>query len=381
MNIHGLLCPNDVKPETGTETTTPVTEEGAGILLDMQCMQPRGRFNVEIGKTSLTLRGKTGVACALWTNVQEVICIPKPDAPANAKESEVALVMIVSFKDPVSFGKGSVTTVCIQAESKASITVHSQAKEYVGVPSDVLTRLITAAIGRAVSRSSKNIYVGPDNKTSVACYHGTNQGSLCPLKEGLLFLKPVKFIPKDSIEAVTAGRGGSAVTRYVDLIVEVESNTSDSKGKSAAKSKSEEFTNIDRGFLPALQRYVEEYLTPKTKPEKGAESVPAKEKGNTLATGAIDSDSDGEGDSDFDPSSSEGEDGESSSSDEDSNASPGTAEGGSSSKGGAQAQENEESEEEKLSGDDEVCAGARERDEETEDEEDISQGESKRQKL
>lgn len=34
------------------------------------------------------------------------------------------------------------------------------------------------------------------------CYHGVNEGSLFPLKQGLLFLKPALFLPRSHIEEV-----------------------------------------------------------------------------------------------------------------------------------------------------------------------------------
>lgn len=37
------------------------------------------------------------------------------------------------------------------------------------------------------------------------CYHGVNEGSLFPLKQGLLFMKPALFLPRSNIEEVLAG--------------------------------------------------------------------------------------------------------------------------------------------------------------------------------
>ena len=36
----------------------------------------------------------------------------------------------------------------------------------------------------------------------VKCYHGVNEGSLFPLKQGLLFMKPALFLPRSHIEEV-----------------------------------------------------------------------------------------------------------------------------------------------------------------------------------
>lgn len=36
----------------------------------------------------------------------------------------------------------------------------------------------------------------------VKCYHGVNEGSLFPLRQGLFFMKPALFLPKGDIEQV-----------------------------------------------------------------------------------------------------------------------------------------------------------------------------------
>ncbi|CAN0145774.1 unnamed protein product [Ectocarpus sp. 8 AP-2014] len=87
----------------------------------------------------------------------------------------------------------------------------------------------------------------------VKCYHGVNEGSLFPLNQGLLFMKPGLFLPRSEIQEVVCGRGGSATTRYVDLVVGLEAEDDD--GEPVAKQQ-HEFSNIDRDALPSLQACV-----------------------------------------------------------------------------------------------------------------------------
>lgn len=55
--------------------------------------------------------------------------------------------------------------------------------------------------------------------TFIRCYWGTSEGCLFPLSSGILFMKPVMFVPTDDVVGITAGRGGAAQTRYIDLKV------------------------------------------------------------------------------------------------------------------------------------------------------------------
>jgi hypothetical protein len=51
----------------------------------------------------------------------------------------------------------------------------------------------------------------------------------------MLFYKPVKFIKRADILSVTAGRGGCAQTRYIDLHVEVNAAATDTTSKNTTK--------------------------------------------------------------------------------------------------------------------------------------------------
>ena len=59
-------------------------------------------------------------------------------------------------------------------------------------------------------------------KCFLRCYNGLQEGALYPLRCGIVFVKPLVFIPNEEIASLTAGRGGgSGNTRYVDLKVVV----------------------------------------------------------------------------------------------------------------------------------------------------------------
>jgi hypothetical protein len=57
-------------------------------------------------------------------------------------------------------------------------------------------------------------------KEYLRCYKGIQEGAIYPLENGVVFVKPLLFLPAEEISSLTAGRGGGAGnTRYVDLKV------------------------------------------------------------------------------------------------------------------------------------------------------------------
>jgi hypothetical protein len=104
--------------------------------------------------------------------------------------------------------------------------------------------LLKDCVPHKISKPSPKVFITTKSEPFLRCYNGLQEGSLYLLGSGILFLKPVVFIPVDKIASVGAGRGGSATTRYVDLKVITDMD------------KEYEFSNIDRDELMSIQGYV-----------------------------------------------------------------------------------------------------------------------------
>ena len=85
--------------------------------------------------------------------------------------------------------------------------------------STVLQDLVRTCIGRKLCRPSARVFLTSKGDPFLRCYKGIQEGSLYLLSEGILFLKPIVFIAIEDIASLSAGRGGSAQTRYIDLQV------------------------------------------------------------------------------------------------------------------------------------------------------------------
>ena len=119
----------------------------------------------------------------------------------------------------------------------------------------------------------------------MTCYHGVNDGVLYPLREGLLFFKPPRFIPRNELHSISCGRGGGgggSSSRYVDMNVTLNSSngSDDDSGGSGKKSNSNsnstttaEFTNIQREENPGLNAYIHNVLIPAMKQDAEEEAT------------------------------------------------------------------------------------------------------------
>jgi hypothetical protein len=135
------------------------------------------------------------------------------------------------------------------------------------IESKVVCDTLHKTYGIKLQQPDPRLFRSATQKPFVRCYKGTQEGALYPLKCGLIFAKPLLFLTIDEIAALTAGRGGSGNTRFVDLKVKLQLLENKphfspslyhffhSFQIETTDDKTVEFGNIEREELGALQVY------------------------------------------------------------------------------------------------------------------------------
>jgi hypothetical protein len=137
----------------------------------------------------------------------------------------------------------------------------------------------------------------------VNCYLGVNDGVLYPLKEGLLFYKPPRFLPRSDLHSIACGRGGGDSSRYVDMVVQCNSSENDHNNNSNEKEEEEEqqetveFTNINREENIVLNSYIHDVLVPAMTDDAHRASATTKEAKESSTEKNSNSDDDDDDDS------------------------------------------------------------------------------------
>lgn len=289
------------------------TNDWGAILLqvdDLQLIEPRGRFKTKFYGDRLTLEGKQGSAIILGDNLAYMALLPS--ITSSKKEGED--VFVVVLKEGVMFGGKELQRLVVNLSRTTQRTmVDKQGVEEVGIESNIVSHAFRSLGQVVIDRPNPRLFCSMlQQKPFVRCHRGTQEGAIYPMLGGIIFLKPLVFLPVDSIASITAGRGGgSGNTRYVDLKVEM------------ADDKVHEFVNIDREELPSLQGYVKAYLEVRNRNKAAATA-----NSSTDRLGDEDEDDDDEDDEDYDPGKPESE--SESSDDEDEEGEPAQERSGSS---------------------------------------------------
>jgi hypothetical protein len=143
----------------------PVLAEMLATLPAVQCIQPRGRFDLALSKDSFMLQGKAGTFTVAWSQVQHVICLAKPDIGSATVTAATPHVIVLVLHEPQPYLKSTLTTVCFQADGKGEQTVQWGQEAMKGKPYEVLCQVLCAAAKKKQPvRESKMVFAPPSGK-------------------------------------------------------------------------------------------------------------------------------------------------------------------------------------------------------------------------
>lgn len=229
LSLTSSLVTSEINQQTSAEESAKLDsalQSNKNLLLklnDVQGLEPRGRFNLSLtsstsssssSTSSLILEGKTFSAVINIENISCLIVVPNH---SSAKKDGEKCVLIV-LKEPTLFSGKPVKNFLLNLlceRSKQQISIGYEKSEvdlFLDQIKENFSNLKIFTTDPLIFTSSLQ------NKSFIRCYKGTQEGALYPLSCGILFLKPVLFIPIEEISSLNAGRG-SGSTRFVDLYV------------------------------------------------------------------------------------------------------------------------------------------------------------------
>lgn len=184
---------------------------------NVQCFEPRGRFNLKVTSTNILLEGKQFSVLIPIQNVQQIVALPSFTSAKKEGEDYLALTL----DEPVKVNTKESTNILLNLSRVTNPSTRSPVGDCDLTESDVVMMAIQDATGVHITRPQANLFSTlRDQKPYLKCYRGTQEGAIYPIASGIVFVKPLLFISADEIASIGAGRGGgSGNTRYVDLNV------------------------------------------------------------------------------------------------------------------------------------------------------------------
>lgn len=190
------------------------------ILLEMsnvQCFEPRGRFDLKVTSSHILLQGKQFSVMVPTESVEEIICLPSSTSAKKEGEDLLAFKLL----EPVKINNKDSKQLLLNLMRTVNPTTTSHGDDNNLNESAAVILAVQEATGCHVQRPQTSLFATcRDQKPYLKCYRGTQEGAIYPLQCGVVFIKPLLIIFADEIASLSAGRGGGAGnTRYVDLLV------------------------------------------------------------------------------------------------------------------------------------------------------------------
>ncbi|CCD24624.1 FACT complex subunit POB3 NDAI_0D03100 [Naumovozyma dairenensis CBS 421] len=192
---------------------------------------PRGRYDIDIYKNSIRLRGKTYEYKLQHRQIQRIVSLPKAD--------DIHHLIVLAIEPPLRQGQTTYPFLVLQfqKDEETEVQLNLEDDDYEANYKDKLKKSYDAKTHVVISHVLKGLtdrrvivpgsYTSKFDQCAVSCSYKANEGYLYPLDNAFFFLtKPTLYIPFSDVSSVNISRAGQSSTssRTFDLEVVLRLN-------------------------------------------------------------------------------------------------------------------------------------------------------------
>ncbi|KAK3580815.1 hypothetical protein CHS0354_025160 [Potamilus streckersoni] len=205
------------------------TGDAITIFNEVQCLTPRGRYDIKMYPTFLQLHGKTFDYKIPYTTVLRLFLLPHKDGRQ--------IFFVVSLDPPIKQGQTRYHFLILLFSKDDEITMElglseddlqkkyegKLEKEMSGPEYEVVSRIFKSVTNRKITVPGS--FKGNSGTPAISCSYRAATGLLYPLERGFIFVhKPPVHIRFDEISTVNFARSAGS-TRSFDFDVETKTGT------------------------------------------------------------------------------------------------------------------------------------------------------------
>lgn len=226
-----------------------VSGDAIAIFRELQCLTPRGRYDIKVFQTFFQLHGKTFDYKIPMSTVLRLFLLPHKDTRQ--------MFFVVSLDPPIKQGQTRyhylVLLFGIEEETTVELPFTEEelkdkyegkiTKELSGPTYEVLAKIMKVIINRRVTGPGD--FLGHHKTPAIACSYKAAAGYLYPLDKGFIYVhKPPVHIRFEEIASVNFARGGASSTKSFDFEIELKLGSVHT------------FSSIEKGEYDKLFNYI-----------------------------------------------------------------------------------------------------------------------------
>ncbi|KAK3535989.1 hypothetical protein QTP70_023737 [Hemibagrus guttatus] len=231
-----------VPPSTGDDGTDPVevfaqnvlsqadviqaTGDAVCIFKELQCLTPRGRYDIRIYPTFLHLHGKTFDYKIPYTTVLRLFLLPHKDQrqmffvisldpPIKQGQTRYHFLILLFSKDEDVNLTLSMSEEEVERRFEGKLNKHMSGSLY-----EMVSRVMKALVNRKITVPGN--FQGHSGAQCITCSYKATSGLLYPLERGFIYVhKPPVHLRFEEISCVNFARG-TTTTRSFDFEIETK---------------------------------------------------------------------------------------------------------------------------------------------------------------
>ncbi|GAX76261.1 hypothetical protein CEUSTIGMA_g3705.t1 [Chlamydomonas eustigma] len=217
-----------------TDIGAASTDDSVCVFGDVAILNPRGRFEVELHLSFLSLVGQAQDFKIRYTSIQRLFVLPKSNSPHT--------LVVISLDPPIRKGQTFYTHVLCQFPSEAEETIELDItpeqlvaknekcggkleNSLSGPVCDVFARVLRGLSGAKISKPGT--FRSASGDTAIRCSYKADDGHLYPLERAFFYVqKPPMLLPFEDVESVEFARQGGGVvsSRTFDLVIKMKTS-------------------------------------------------------------------------------------------------------------------------------------------------------------
>ncbi|KAM3913026.1 FACT complex subunit SSRP1 isoform 2-T2 [Leptodactylus fuscus] len=202
------------------------TGDAVCIFRELQCLTPRGRYDIRIYPTFLHLHGKTFDYKIPYTTVLRLFLLPHKD--------QRQMFFVISLDPPIKQGQTryhflillfskdeDITLTLNMSEEEVEKRFEGKLKKNMsGCLYEMVSRVMKALVNRKITVPGN--FQGHSGAQCITCSYKASSGLLYPLERGFIYVhKPPVHVRFDEVNCVNFARG-TTTTRSFDFEIETK---------------------------------------------------------------------------------------------------------------------------------------------------------------
>ncbi|XP_077434990.1 FACT complex subunit SSRP1a [Vanacampus margaritifer] len=247
------------------------TGDAVCIFKELQCLTPRGRYDIRIYPTFLHLHGKTFDYKIPYTTVLRLFLLPHKD--------QRQMFFVISLDPPIKQGQTRYHFLILLFSKEENITLSLNmseddverrfegklSKNMSGSLYELVSRVMKALVNRKITVPGN--FQGHSGAQCITCSYKATSGLLYPLERGFIYVhKPPVHLRFEEISCVNFARG-TTTTRSFDFEIETKQGNQytfssierEEYGKLFDFVNAKKLNIKNRGFKEGMKGKIDEY--------------------------------------------------------------------------------------------------------------------------